>query len=154
MKARRALRALKGIVMLQAVIRGQNVRKQATITLRCMQALLRVQSRVHDQRSRLSHDGSRKSVMSENATGWESKYHQDVRERKSMVSAIQRLPDEIHILYKDKNISQTCLVNYRNKFFVLLKLHLFFILILQTYMLTNVSTWLFLYETFKKGFSQ
>ncbi|CAH1415349.1 unnamed protein product [Lactuca virosa] len=40
--ARRALRALKGIVMLQAVIRGQNVRKQATITLRCMQALLRI----------------------------------------------------------------------------------------------------------------
>ncbi|XP_022021346.1 protein IQ-DOMAIN 1 isoform X2 [Helianthus annuus] len=82
--ARRALRALKGIVMLQAVIRGQNVRKQATITLRCMQALVRVQSRVHDQRSRLSHDESRKSMMSENTTFWESKYLQDIRDRKSM----------------------------------------------------------------------
>ncbi|XP_076902990.1 protein IQ-DOMAIN 18-like [Bidens hawaiensis] len=92
--ARRALRALKGIVMLQAVIRGQNVRKQATITLRCMQALLRVQSRVHDQRSRLSHDGSRKSVMSENATCWESKYLQDVRERKSMSRNGGCIPDD------------------------------------------------------------
>ncbi|KAM0015628.1 putative IQ motif, EF-hand binding protein [Helianthus debilis subsp. tardiflorus] len=82
--ARRASKALKGIVMLQAVIRGQNVRKQAVVTLRCMQALLRVQSRVHDQRSRLSHDGSRKSSMYENASFCESKYVQDVRRRKSM----------------------------------------------------------------------
>ncbi|KAI3812869.1 hypothetical protein L1987_17582 [Smallanthus sonchifolius] len=92
--ARRALRALKGIVMLQAVIRGQNVRKQATITLRCMQALLRVQSRVHDQRSRLSHDGSRKSMISESATFWESKYLQDVRERKSMSRDGSCIPDD------------------------------------------------------------
>ncbi|KAK1438568.1 hypothetical protein QVD17_04377 [Tagetes erecta] len=82
--ARRALRALKGIVMLQAVIRGQNVRKQATITLRCMQALLRVQSRVHEQRSRLSHHESRKSNISENTTLWESKYLQEVKDRKSI----------------------------------------------------------------------
>ncbi|KAK9053090.1 hypothetical protein SSX86_029720 [Deinandra increscens subsp. villosa] len=79
--ARRALRALKGIVMLQAVIRGQNVRRQATVTLRCMQALVRVQSRVHDQRARLSHDagsGSRKSMaMSDNTTFWDSKYLQN-----------------------------------------------------------------------------
>ncbi|XP_076915696.1 protein IQ-DOMAIN 17-like isoform X2 [Bidens hawaiensis] len=85
--ARRASRALKGIVMLQAVIRGQNVRKQTIITLRCMQALLRVQSRVHDQRSRLSHDGSRKSVMSESASFCESKYAQEIRRRKSMVTS-------------------------------------------------------------------
>ncbi|XP_076919884.1 protein IQ-DOMAIN 17-like [Bidens hawaiensis] len=83
--ARRASRALKGIVMLQAVIRGQNVRRQTIITLRCMQALLRVQSRVHDQQSRLSHDGSRKSVVSESASFCESKYVQEIRRRKSMV---------------------------------------------------------------------
>ncbi|XP_021969253.1 protein IQ-DOMAIN 1 isoform X1 [Helianthus annuus] len=82
--ARRASKALRGIVMLQAVIRGQNVRKQAVVTLRCMQALLRVQSRVHDQRSRLSHDGSRRSLMYENASFCESKYVQDIRRRKSM----------------------------------------------------------------------
>uniref|UniRef100_A0A166DV51 DUF4005 domain-containing protein n=1 Tax=Daucus carota subsp. sativus TaxID=79200 RepID=A0A166DV51_DAUCS len=43
--ARKARRALQGIVMLQALIRGQNVRKQAKMTLRCMTALLRVQAR-------------------------------------------------------------------------------------------------------------
>ncbi|CAH9068702.1 unnamed protein product [Cuscuta europaea] len=66
--ARRALLALKGIVKLQALIRGQNVRKQAKMTLKCMQALLRVQARVRDQRARLSHDGGgRKSMFSEAA---------------------------------------------------------------------------------------
>ncbi|VFQ67918.1 unnamed protein product [Cuscuta campestris] len=69
--ARRALVALKGIVKLQALIRGQNVRKQAKMTLRCMQALLRVQARVRQQRARLSHDGGRKS---EAGNTWESKY--------------------------------------------------------------------------------
>ncbi|CAI9274629.1 unnamed protein product [Lactuca saligna] len=92
--ARRALRALKGIVMLQAVIRGQNVRKQATITLRCMQALLRVQSRLHDQRSRLSHDGGRKSVIAETPTFLESKYLQDIRQRKSMSRDGSCIPDD------------------------------------------------------------
>ncbi|XP_052625145.1 protein IQ-DOMAIN 18-like isoform X3 [Lactuca sativa] len=92
--ARRALQALKGIVMLQAVIRGQNVRKQATITLRCMQALLRVQSRLHDQRSRLSHDGGRKSVMAETPTFLESKYLQDIRQRKSMSRDGSCIPDD------------------------------------------------------------
>nr|CAB3493878.1 unnamed protein product [Digitaria exilis] len=37
--ARRALRALKGIVLLQALIRGHAVRRQTEETLQCMQAL-------------------------------------------------------------------------------------------------------------------
>ncbi|KAG8382573.1 hypothetical protein BUALT_Bualt05G0091700 [Buddleja alternifolia] len=81
--ARRALIALKGIVKLQALIRGQNVRKQANMTMKCMQALLRVQARVRDQRARLSHDGGRRSMFAETTNLWESKYLQDIRDRKS-----------------------------------------------------------------------
>ncbi|KAJ7965266.1 Protein IQ-DOMAIN like [Quillaja saponaria] len=63
--ARRALRALKALVKLQALVRGQNVRKRADITLKCMQALLRVQTQVLERRTkRLSHEGSEDSRSS------------------------------------------------------------------------------------------
>ncbi|KAG0580981.1 hypothetical protein KC19_4G215300 [Ceratodon purpureus] len=55
--ARRALLALKGLVRLQALVRGHTVRRQATITLRCMQALVRVQARVRARRVRMSEEG-------------------------------------------------------------------------------------------------
>ncbi|XP_020519947.1 protein IQ-DOMAIN 14 [Amborella trichopoda] len=48
--ARKALCALKGLVKIQALVRGHLVRKQATATLRCMQALLTVQARARAQR--------------------------------------------------------------------------------------------------------
>ncbi|CAI9093363.1 OLC1v1028849C1 [Oldenlandia corymbosa var. corymbosa] len=100
--ARRALVALRGIVKLQAVIRGQNVRKQAQMTLRCMQALLRLQTRMHHHppphhEKRLSQDGdgnggvrSRKSMFAESNTNtffWDSK---SVPERKSMSTRDRR----------------------------------------------------------------
>ncbi|KAE8807592.1 calmodulin binding protein isoform 1 [Hordeum vulgare] len=50
--ARAALCALRGIVKLQALVRGQLVRKQAKATLRCMQALLAAQSQLRAQRMR------------------------------------------------------------------------------------------------------
>ncbi|XP_059452844.1 protein IQ-DOMAIN 31-like isoform X2 [Corylus avellana] len=52
--ARRAFRALKGIIRLQALIRGHLVRRQAVTTLRCMQGIVKLQARVRGQRVRLS----------------------------------------------------------------------------------------------------
>ncbi|CAL1399723.1 unnamed protein product [Linum trigynum] len=55
--ARRALRALRAVVRIQAIFRGRQVRKQAVVTLRCMQALVRVQARVRATAVRMSSEG-------------------------------------------------------------------------------------------------
>ncbi|KAK3150552.1 hypothetical protein QOZ80_3AG0234670 [Eleusine coracana subsp. coracana] len=68
--ARTALCALRGIVKLQALVRGQLVRKQANATLRCMQALLAAQTQLrmrvlhqehHQHHSRPRHPRHRRS---------------------------------------------------------------------------------------------
>ncbi|PKI71892.1 hypothetical protein CRG98_007751 [Punica granatum] len=48
--AQKALKALKGLVKLQALVRGHLVRKQAKATLRCMQTLVTLQAKVLAQR--------------------------------------------------------------------------------------------------------
>ncbi|KAG0490279.1 hypothetical protein HPP92_007142 [Vanilla planifolia] len=66
--ARRALKALKGLVKLQALVRGNIVRKQAAETLRCMQALVRVQARARACRA-IRSETSRSSKSSHSIPG-------------------------------------------------------------------------------------
>ncbi|GLT93193.1 hypothetical protein SLE2022_109950 [Rubroshorea leprosula] len=54
--ARRALRALRGLVRLKSLIQGKYVKRQATSTLRCMQTLARVQSQIRARRIRMSEE--------------------------------------------------------------------------------------------------
>ncbi|XP_077239527.1 protein IQ-DOMAIN 3-like [Tasmannia lanceolata] len=54
--ARRALRALRGLVRLKSLIDGHAVKRQATTTLRCMQTLARVQSQIRTRRIRMSEE--------------------------------------------------------------------------------------------------
>lgn len=66
--ARKALCALKGIVKLQALARGELVRREATATLRCMQAMLKLQGRARTQRILMAgqgrpHQNHRKSTQ-------------------------------------------------------------------------------------------
>ncbi|KAK9129576.1 hypothetical protein Sjap_010063 [Stephania japonica] len=52
--ARRALLKIKSVVKLQAVVRGHLVRRQAIGTLRCVQAIVKIQALVRARRSRMS----------------------------------------------------------------------------------------------------
>lgn len=67
--ARKALCALRGLVKLQALVRGHLVRKQAKATLRCMQALVTAQARARAQRIRTGTEGNpnQKQSMHRNA---------------------------------------------------------------------------------------
>ncbi|KAL2902967.1 Protein IQ-DOMAIN 1 [Bienertia sinuspersici] len=79
-----SLASAQRIVKLQALIRGSNIRKQAKATLKCMQTLIRVQSKLRDQsfaRS-LSHGLIRKSMYAESNNLWDK--YKDIHHRKSV----------------------------------------------------------------------
>ncbi|XP_062179682.1 protein IQ-DOMAIN 2-like [Phragmites australis] len=54
--ARRALRALRGLVRLKSLVEGNSVKRQSASTLRCMQTLSRVQSQIRSRRVKMSEE--------------------------------------------------------------------------------------------------
>ncbi|KAL9374658.1 hypothetical protein Peur_031537 [Populus x canadensis] len=95
--ARRALRALKGLVKMQALVRGHNVRKRANMILQCMQAMVRV--RVLD-----TYEGSTNSISSDQNSLWGS----NLAERKSTCrDASSTADDWVHCNnYKPKTLEE------------------------------------------------
>ncbi|GLT89704.1 hypothetical protein SLE2022_076800 [Rubroshorea leprosula] len=55
-QARRALRALRGLVRLKSLMEGNFVKRQAANTLRCMQTLSRVQCQIRTRRIRMTEE--------------------------------------------------------------------------------------------------
>ncbi|KAA0047282.1 protein IQ-DOMAIN 1 [Cucumis melo var. makuwa] len=72
--ARRALRALRGLVRLKSLMESSTVKRQASNTLRCMQTLARVQSQIHFRRVRMLEENQalQKQLLQKHAKDLES----------------------------------------------------------------------------------
>ncbi|XP_022962930.1 protein IQ-DOMAIN 1-like [Cucurbita moschata] len=72
--ARRALRALRGLVRLKSLMESSTVKRQASNTLRCMQTLARVQSQIHFRRVRMLEENQalQKQLLQKHAKELES----------------------------------------------------------------------------------
>lgn len=75
-QARKALGALKGLVKLQAIIRGRAVRRQAITTLKCLQTMVSIQSQVCARRSQ---------TLEETCECHDNKQWQDLRDKEMKV---------------------------------------------------------------------
>ncbi|KAJ6804162.1 putative protein IQ-DOMAIN 1 [Iris pallida] len=112
--ARRALRALKGLVKLQAIVRGNIVRKQAAETLRCMQALVRVQARAracralraeksHHSKTPQTHPGPPTPEKYEKLIPWKAPNQNLKRNSSKTTSTSTRRPDQAQAQSSGRN---------------------------------------------------
>lgn len=62
-QARRSFRALKGLVRLQGVVRGQNVKRQTSNAMKYMQLLVRVQSQIQTRRIQMLENQARRQAQ-------------------------------------------------------------------------------------------
>ncbi|KAK8663576.1 hypothetical protein V6N13_083388 [Hibiscus sabdariffa] len=70
--ARRSFRAWKGLVRLQGVVRGQNVKRQTTTAMKHMQLLVRVQSQIQSRRIQMLENQARQQAQFKNDKEMES----------------------------------------------------------------------------------
>ncbi|OEL35165.1 hypothetical protein BAE44_0003816 [Dichanthelium oligosanthes] len=82
--ARKALCALRGLVKLQALVRGHLVRRQASHTLRCMQALVAAQNRARAARLRMLEDEKPVRTPRTTPTRRSSPHHARFRHQQDM----------------------------------------------------------------------
>ncbi|MBA0681288.1 hypothetical protein Goari_023105 [Gossypium aridum] len=64
--ARRSFRALKGLVRLQGVVRGHNVKRQTITAMKYMQLLVRVQSQIQSRRIQMLENQARRQAQFKN----------------------------------------------------------------------------------------
>ncbi|XP_048547195.1 protein IQ-DOMAIN 31-like isoform X1 [Triticum urartu] len=106
--ARRAFRALKGIIRLQALIRGHLVRRQAASTLRATWLIVKFQAIVRGRNVRLSSDAiqfswklaEQKSVGTK-PDAWREKLASNAFARKLLASPI--LVEALHFQYDERD---------------------------------------------------
>lgn len=73
-QARRSFRALKGLVRLQGVVRGQNVKRQTVNAMKYMQLLVRVQSQIQTRRIQMLENQARHQAQYKNDKEVESNF--------------------------------------------------------------------------------
>lgn len=91
--AKKALRALKGFVRLQAIIRGRAVRRQAMTTLKCLQSIAKIQSQVCARRCQMTRGKDADMLMLQ---------HLKNQNPKIQLCRLRRLDDEL--LSKEEEI--------------------------------------------------
>ncbi|KAK9141162.1 hypothetical protein Scep_010843 [Stephania cephalantha] len=92
--ARRSFRALKGLVRLQGVIRGQSVKRQTMNAMKYMQLLVRVQSQIH----------SRRIQMLENQSQQRHNLYKNDKELDSSLSKWTLTPSELGLEEWDDSV--------------------------------------------------